>query len=92
MSEEFYLQTPQAYPYGDDPEWDTEYDYNQFVFVSVGHATEGDVLQARNEGWGKYNGAQVTPWSDRSAESNRHFDQMAMSYLRFRSAPDNSLK
>lgn len=58
-----------------DPEWDVDYDYDSFEWVSTGHATEQGA-------WNSWNGANpgggdMRPWNAQDAEENARLDDMA---------------
>lgn len=61
--------------WGDDPEWDVEYDMGRFHWVSTGHETE----QAAADSWDGANpgGATVVAHTDPTAAMCAEFDQMA---------------
>lgn len=58
-----------------DPEWDVDYDFSSFWWVSTGHRTE----EAAFDSWHGSNpgGSTVVAHSPESAEDCARFDQMA---------------
>ena len=60
---------------GDDPEWDVEYDFNRFEWVSTGHPSEYDA----DSSWPGPNpgGGETIPFSEATAADCRRYDAMA---------------
>ncbi len=68
----------EGYGYGDDdydPEWDVDYDYGSFEWVSTGHPN----LDAA---WASWNGANPGMWdTENGVERVAALDAMAAEYL-----------
>ena len=62
-----------------DPEWDVEYDYDEFFFASVGHPSEDSAWRA----WKGANpgGSTVMRYSKENAEDIARYDRMALFHL-----------
>ena len=60
--------------YGDDPEWDVEYDYQRFEWASTGHRTE----RSAEDSWHGANPGMHTIWLHAADPDRcRNFDGMA---------------
>lgn len=64
------------YQTGDDPEWDVEYDYTRFNFVSVGHVSE----HAARAAWRGANPGESSTYHEPSTQTDQ-YDEMAKTYL-----------
>ena len=62
---------------GDDPEWDVEYDYDQFEWVSTGHASEEDADDSWN---GSNPGMSTIVEYDGNEDDCDKYDKMALDY------------
>ena len=61
---------------GDDPEWDVDYNYNEFEWVSTGHPTQEHAHRA----WTGSNPGASTVY-DAPSEQTEQFDDMARRFL-----------
>ena len=61
-----------------DPEWDVEYDFGSFEWVSTGHVTDDSAYRA----WDGANpgGYDLLPWSTAHAAEAEKYDAMAKAY------------
>jgi hypothetical protein len=75
----FYPCTPHgSEDDGYDPEWDVEYDYNSFDFVSTGHTTSDEAERAGSKNYGNSGGSQILRWHKENAAAIANCEEMAL--------------
>lgn len=63
---------------GDDPEWDVDYDYNRFEWVSTGHATSDAASKAGYNHYGNFGSPDLFPWRKDLIADIANFEEMAL--------------
>lgn len=63
---------------GDDPEWDVDYDYYRFEWVSTGHSTSDAARQAGYNHYGNFGSPDLFPWRKDLASDIANFEEMAL--------------
>lgn len=75
----FYPCTPHgSEDDGYDPEWDVEYDYNSFVWVSTGHKTVEEAERAGSRIYGNSGGSQLLRWHKENLKEIANCEEMAL--------------
>lgn len=77
---------------GDDPEWDVEYDYNRFEWVSRGHLTERAATQAGYDNFGNFGSPDLYPWRKEFSTEIAQFEEMALWHTNPEQAKQNLKK